>query len=105
MDVDVAARTTVIPAVKGRHREFQFIAEAYWDLEWELQQQSFDFSYDKKLSFREQTMLEKAKFLIISEVSNADKSDHSLMESEIHALIESACTKHRIIQPTMAAAA
>jgi hypothetical protein len=25
------------------------MAEAYWDLEWELQQQGFDFCYDKKL--------------------------------------------------------
>jgi hypothetical protein len=41
--------TTVIPAIKGKHREFKFIAEAYWDLEWELQQQGFDFCYDKKL--------------------------------------------------------
>ncbi len=40
---------TVIPAVKGKHAEFRFIAEAYWDLEWELQQQGFDFCYDKKL--------------------------------------------------------
>ncbi|HEX5069960.1 MAG TPA: alpha-amylase family glycosyl hydrolase [Vicinamibacterales bacterium] len=28
---------------------FTFIAEAYWDLEWELQQQGFAFCYDKKL--------------------------------------------------------
>jgi hypothetical protein len=41
--------TTVIPATKARHPEFRFIAEAYWDLEWELQQQGFDFCYDKKL--------------------------------------------------------
>ncbi len=41
--------TTVIPAIKGRCREFRFIAEAYWDLEWELQQQGFDYCYDKKL--------------------------------------------------------
>ena len=25
------------------------IAEAYWDMEWELQQQGFDFCYDKRL--------------------------------------------------------
>jgi glycosidase len=41
--------TTVIPAIKGKHPEFKFIAEAYWDLEWELQQQGFDYCYDKKL--------------------------------------------------------
>ncbi len=40
---------TVIPAIKEKHPEFRFIAEAYWDLEWELQQQSFDYCYDKKL--------------------------------------------------------
>ncbi len=39
----------IIPAVKGRHLGFQFIAEAYWDLEWELQQQGFDYCYDKRL--------------------------------------------------------
>jgi alpha amylase-like protein len=39
----------VISAVKKEHPGFLFIAEAYWDLEWELQQQGFDFCYDKKL--------------------------------------------------------
>ena len=40
---------TVIPAIKAQWPEFRFMAEAYWDLEWELQQQGFDFCYDKKL--------------------------------------------------------
>ncbi len=40
---------TVIPEIKGKYTEFKFIAEAYWDLEWELQQQGFDYCYDKKL--------------------------------------------------------
>src|SRR5512139_3356453 len=40
---------TLIPAVRERHPGFRFIAEAYWDLEWALQQQGFDFCYDKKL--------------------------------------------------------
>jgi hypothetical protein len=39
----------VIAAIKRTHPGFLFIAEAYWDLEWELQQQGFDFCYDKKL--------------------------------------------------------
>ncbi len=38
-----------IRAVKASDPEFLFIAEAYWDLEWELQQQGFDFCYDKQL--------------------------------------------------------
>ena len=40
---------TLIPAIKAQWPEFIFMAEAYWDLEWELQQQGFDFCYDKKL--------------------------------------------------------
>jgi alpha amylase-like protein len=40
---------TVIAAVKGRHPDFRFIAEAYWDREWALQQQGFDYCYDKRL--------------------------------------------------------
>jgi hypothetical protein len=39
----------IIPAVKTDHPNFLFMAEAYWDLEWELQQQGFDFCYDKRL--------------------------------------------------------
>jgi len=39
----------VIPAIKKAHPGFLFIAEAYWDLEWKLQQQGFDFCYDKRL--------------------------------------------------------
>jgi hypothetical protein len=41
--------TTVIPAIKAVDEDFRFIAEAYWDLEWQLQQQGFDYCYDKKL--------------------------------------------------------
>ncbi len=40
---------TVIQAVKQVHPEFLFIAEAYWGLEWELQQMGFDYTYDKVL--------------------------------------------------------
>ena len=39
----------VISVVKTQYPGFQFIAEAYWDLEWELQQQGFDYCYDKRL--------------------------------------------------------
>jgi hypothetical protein len=39
----------VISAIKKAHPDFLFIAEAYWDLEWELQQQGFDYCYDKRL--------------------------------------------------------
>ncbi len=38
----------LIAAIKSSRPEFLFIAEAYWDREWELQQQGFDFCYDKR---------------------------------------------------------
>jgi glycosidase len=37
-----------IQAVKARNPNFTFLAEAYWDREWDLQQQGFDFTYDKR---------------------------------------------------------
>ena len=39
----------IIGAVRGRYPGFTFLAEAYWDLERELQQQGFDYCYDKRL--------------------------------------------------------
>lgn len=36
-----------IAAVKKRHPGFVFLAESYWNKEWELQQLGFDFTYDK----------------------------------------------------------
>jgi hypothetical protein len=36
-------------AVRARHPQFAFMAEVYWDLEWVLQQQGFDYCYDKRL--------------------------------------------------------
>jgi glycosidase len=41
--------TVVIGAVRQAHPDFVFIAEAYWDLEYDLQQLGFDFCYDKRL--------------------------------------------------------
>ena len=38
-----------IAAVRSAHPDFLFMAEVYWDLEWTLQQQGFDYCYDKRL--------------------------------------------------------
>jgi hypothetical protein len=56
---DVFERTWGIPAqpfwpkatarIKAERPDFIFMAEVYWDLEWELQRQGFDFTYDKRL--------------------------------------------------------
>jgi hypothetical protein len=39
----------IIAAVRKTHPDLVFIAEAYWDMEWTLQRQGFDFCYDKRL--------------------------------------------------------
>ncbi|HME24536.1 MAG TPA: alpha-amylase family glycosyl hydrolase, partial [Acetobacteraceae bacterium] len=36
-------------AVREKFPNFIFMAEVYWDLEWTLQQQGFDYCYDKRL--------------------------------------------------------
>ena len=46
-------RATV--AVRRAHPAFAFLAEVYWDLEWTLQQQGFDYCYDKRLYDRLQS--------------------------------------------------
>jgi hypothetical protein len=38
-----------IRRVRERCPDFRFMAEVYWDLEWTLQQQGFDYTYDKRL--------------------------------------------------------
>jgi hypothetical protein len=40
---------TVIGQVREQHPDVVLIAEAYWDMEWDLQQQGFGFCYDKRL--------------------------------------------------------
>jgi glycosidase len=36
-------------SVQRKHPHFLFMAEVYWDLEWTMQQQGFDYAYDKRL--------------------------------------------------------
>ncbi len=65
---------TVIPAVKNKHGEFKFIAEAYWDLEWQLQQQGFDYCYDKKLYDRmEHAEAESVRQHLLADLSYQEK--------------------------------
>ena len=35
--------------VREKSPDFMFMAEVYWDLEWTMQQQGFDYAYDKRL--------------------------------------------------------
>jgi Alpha amylase, catalytic domain len=62
---DVFARTWgIVPepfwpkateTVRQAHPAFTFMAEVYWDLEWTLQRQGFDYCYDKRLYDRLQS--------------------------------------------------
>jgi glycosidase len=38
-----------ISAVREKLPDFCFMAEVYWDMEWDLQQLGFDYTYDKRL--------------------------------------------------------
>jgi hypothetical protein len=40
---------SAIQRVRDRNPDFIFMAEVYWDLEWTMQQQGFDYAYDKRL--------------------------------------------------------
>lgn len=41
--------TAAIQAVREKQPDFLFMAEVYWDMEWNLQQLGFDYAYDKRL--------------------------------------------------------
>jgi hypothetical protein len=61
---------SLITAVRSRHPEFRFLAEAYWDLEWALQQQGFDYCYDKKLYDRmEHADAESVRLHLLADMS------------------------------------
>jgi Alpha amylase, catalytic domain len=40
---------SVLAGLRRQHPATVLVAEAYWDMEWELQQQGFGFCYDKRL--------------------------------------------------------
>jgi hypothetical protein len=41
--------TDVIPAVKDQFPDYKFMAEVYWNMEFDMQELGFDFTYDKML--------------------------------------------------------
>ncbi len=53
-------------------------------------------SGEKKLSFREQSLLEKAKFLIVSELRNAEFGNEKKIEKNIDKLVQLACSIHHV---------
>jgi glycosidase len=64
----------LIQSVRKKYPDCLFIAEAYWDLEWQLQQQGFDFCYDKRLYDRlEHGHAESIRLHLCAERSYQDK--------------------------------
>ncbi len=51
-------------------------------------------STEKKLSFREQSLLEKAKFLIVSELRSAEDGNEKKITKKVEKLIDTACGCH-----------
>jgi len=66
--------SALIQTIKSKFPGFLFIAEAYWDLEWELQQHGFDFCYDKKLYDRmERGSAEDVRLHLLADMPYQDK--------------------------------
>lgn len=75
----------LISAVRKKHPAFLFMAESYWELEWELQQLGFNFTYDKKLYDR---LIHDPAFIIIehlkAELSYQEKSVRFIENHDEH---------------------
>jgi hypothetical protein len=66
--------TEVIGAARQGHPGFLFMAEAYWDLEWSLQQLGFDYCYDKRLYDRmEHDDAESVRLHLLADLSYQEK--------------------------------
>ncbi len=64
----------LIASIKSAHPDFLFVAEAYWDREWSLQQQGFDFCYDKRLYDRlEHANAEPVRLHLYADLSYQEK--------------------------------
>lgn len=65
-----------IDEVKALRKDFIFIGEAYWDLEWELQKLGFDYTYDKKL-------LDRLKVGHLPEIKGHLKADEEYQKKSV----------------------
>lgn len=85
----------VSPDWKERSREFSHKLQSgdVFEAADVLKKLTF-LSHGKKLSFREQTYLEKARFLVVSEIIGAGLAKETKIEDKINKLIENACHKH-----------
>jgi hypothetical protein len=80
----------VLPAVRRAHPGFTFVAEAYWDREWDLVQLGFDHCYDKRLYDR--LVHENAGSVRSHLAGDADYQGHLLRFVENHDEARAAAT-------------
>ena len=87
----------VSPDWKERSREFNHKLQSgdVFEAADVLKKLTF-LSHGKKLSFREQGYLEKAKFLVVSEIISAGLAKENKIENKISKLVENACHKHLV---------
>jgi len=71
-----------IAAIRATGRPFTFIAEAYWDLEWRLQELGFDYTYDK--SFLDRAREPEGRALVAHLRADSDVQRHSVRFLENH---------------------
>jgi glycosidase len=72
----------VISHVRAEHPTLRFIAEAYWNKEWELQQIGFDYCYDKTLY--ERLVNDQAESIRLHLTAGLDFQDKLLRFIENH---------------------
>ena len=80
--VDTPFWPEAISEIRREHVGFVFIAEVYWDMEWELQQAGFDFTYDKRLYDRLRSLA--ARPVREHLMAQPDFQNHSLRFMENH---------------------
>ena len=68
-----------IEEIKKERADFQFIGEAYWDLEWELQNLGFDYTYDK-------TLLDRLKSGYVEEIRGHLNAEDEYQERSVRFL-------------------
>lgn len=71
-----------ITGIRQAHPDFTFLAEVYWDLEGTLQQQDFDYTYDKRLYGR--LRAQQARPVHDHLLADVDYQDHLARFMENH---------------------
>lgn len=72
----------IIPAVKAQYPEFMFTAEVYWQREYDIIQQGFDYAYDKR--FYDRVLVGDVAQIRAHLLANIDYQRHMMRFIENH---------------------